>query len=51
MARDYVLMSDSDSDLYYEYARTKTSPSSKCPTPGREEHLDDNGASGAEKAV
>ncbi len=50
MAKDYVLMSDSDSDLPHEIAKEKNIPIVRMPyTLDDVEHYDDNGASGAEK--
>lgn len=52
MARDYVLMSDSDSDLHYQIARDKNIPIVKMPyTLDDVEYYDDNGASGMEKKL
>ena len=52
MAKDYVLMSDSDSDFHYETAREKNIPIVKMPyTLDDVEYLDDNGASGMEKKL
>lgn len=52
MVKDYVLMSDSDSDLYFETARDKNIPIVKMPyTLDDVEYYDDNGASGAEKKL
>lgn len=52
MSKNYVLMSDSDSDLPHEIALEKNIPIVKMPyTLDNEERFDDNGASGAEKAM
>jgi len=52
MAKDYVLMSDSDSDLPHEIAKEKNIPIVRMPyTLDEVEHYDDNGASGAEKVL
>ena len=52
MAKDYVLMSDSDSDLYFETARERNIPIVKMPyTLDDKEYYDDNGASGVEKKL
>ncbi len=52
MAKDYVLMSDSDSDLPYDIAREKNIPIVKMPyTLDEQEYLDDNGESGMEKKL
>ena len=52
MEKKYVLMSDSDSDLAHELSREKGIPIVRMPyTLDGEEHLDDNGASGAEKVL
>ncbi len=52
MAKDYVLMSDSDSDLPHEIAKEKNIPIVRMPyTLDDVEYLDDNGASGAEKGL
>ncbi len=52
MAMDYVLMSDSDSDLHFEFSRDNNIPIVKMPyTLDGVEYLDDNGASGAEKKL
>lgn len=52
MARDYVLMSDSDSDFPHEIAKEKDIPIVRMPyTLDDVEYLDDNGASGAEKVL
>ncbi|NLO13232.1 MAG: DegV family protein [Clostridiales bacterium] len=52
MAKDYVLMSDSDSDLPHEIAREMNIPIVRMPyTLDDQEYLDDNGASGMEKTL
>ncbi len=52
MAKEYVLMSDSDSDLPHEIAKEKNIPIVRMPyTLDDVEHFDDNGASGAEKIL
>lgn len=52
MKRDYILMSDSDSDLPHEIALEKNIPIVRMPyNLDGVEHFDDNGASGAEKAL
>ncbi len=52
MAKDYILMSDSDSDLHFEYSRDNNIPMVKMPyTLDDVEYLDDNGASGMEKKL
>lgn len=52
MRTDYILMSDSDSDLPHELAREMNMPIVKMPyTLDNEEYYDDNGASGAEKKL
>ncbi len=49
MAKDYILMSDSDSDLPHEIAREMRIPIVKMPyTLDDKEYLDDNGESGME---
>ncbi|HPY94390.1 MAG TPA: DegV family protein [Clostridia bacterium] len=50
MKQDYILMSDSDSDLPHEIAREKNIPIVRMPyNLDGTEYYDDNGASGAEK--
>jgi DegV family protein with EDD domain len=52
MPKEYIIMSDSDSDLYYEIAREKKIPIVRMPyTLDDVEYYDDNGASGAEKKL
>jgi DegV family protein with EDD domain len=52
MEKKYVLMSDSDSDLSFEQTQEKGIPIVRMPyTLDDTEHFDDNGASGAEKAL
>lgn len=52
MRTDYILMSDSDSDLFHELAKEMNMPIVKMPyTLDNEEYYDDNGASGAEKKL
>ncbi len=52
MRTDYILMSDSDSDLPHDLAREMNIPIVKMPyTMDDVEYFDDNGASGAEKKL
>ena len=52
MAKNYILMSDSDSDLHFEIAKEKNIPIVRMPyTLDDVEYFDDNGASGAEKLL
>lgn len=52
MAKDYIIMSDSDSDLSHELAKEKNIPMVRMPyTLDDVELYDDNGASGAEKTL
>lgn len=52
MRTDYILMSDSDSDLPHELAKEMNMPIVKMPyTLDDKEYYDDNGASGAEKKL
>ncbi|NLM86173.1 MAG: DegV family protein [Clostridiales bacterium] len=52
MKPDYILMSDSDSDLPHEIAKAKNIPIVKMPyTLDDQPYYDDNGASGAEKVL
>lgn len=52
MRTDYILMSDSDSDLPFEMAREMNMPIVKMPyTLDDVEYFDDNGATGAEKKL
>ena len=49
MPRDYVLMTDSDSDLPWQYAKEKGIPVVRMPySLGGEEYFDDNGESGGQ---
>lgn len=50
MPRDYVLMTDSDSDLPWRYAKERGIPVVRMPySVGDQEYYDDNGESGREK--
>lgn len=50
MARDYVFMTDSDSDLPWQYAREKNIPVVQMPyNINNQEYFDDNGKSGDQK--
>lgn len=50
MPRNYVFMTDSDSDLPWQYAKEKKIPVVRMPyTVGDQEYFDDNGESGGEK--
>ena len=52
MSKNYILMSDSDSDLHFEIAKEKNIPIVRMPYNLDDvEYFDDNGASGGEGAV
>ncbi len=51
MPRDYILMTDSDSDLPWKFARDRGIPVVRMPySVGDQEYFDDNGESGCEKS-